>query len=119
MDLFHYGPVIPHPYTAIWEGTVRTDTLGPHRFKVSRAHSGEIALYVNNRMIAQDPPMGDTATSGEVNLPPGEHALRVGYTSPSGPTQFEVLWAPSSGTYNPIPVELLTPAPEHMMQVTE
>ena len=119
MDLFHYSPVIPHPYTAIWEGTVRTDTLGPHRFKVRRTHSGEIALYVNNRMIAQDPPMGDTATSGEVNLPPGEHALRVEYTSPSGPTQFEVLWAPSSGTYNPIPVELLTPAPEHMMQVTE
>ncbi len=119
MDLFHYSPVIPHPYTAIWEGALRTDTLGPHRFKVSRTHSGEIALYVNNRLIAQDPPNGNTATSGEINLPPGQHSLRVEYTSPSGPTQFEVLWSLGSGPYKPIPVDLLTPAPEHMMLVVE
>ena len=119
MDLFHYSPVIPHPYTAVWEGTVQTDMPGPHRFKVSRTHSGEIALYVNNRLVAQDPPNDDAATSGELNLAPGRNALLVEYTSPSGPTQFEVLWALGSGTYRPIPVELLTPAPEHMMQVVE
>ena len=33
MALFHYSPVIPHPYTAVWEGTVQTDMPGPHRFK--------------------------------------------------------------------------------------
>ena len=119
MALFHYSPVIPHPYTAVWEGTVQTDMPGPHRFKVSRTHSGEIALYVNNRLVAQDPPNDDAATSGELNLAPGRNALLVEYTSPSGPTQFEVLWALGSGTYRPIPVELLTPAPEHMMQVVE
>ena len=109
MDLFHYSPVIPHPYTAVWEGTVQTDMPGPHRFKVSRTHSGEIALYVNNRLVAQDPPNDDAATSGELNLAPGRNALLVEYTSPSGPTQFEVLWALGSGTYRPIPIELLTP----------
>ncbi len=119
MDLFHYSPVIPHPYTAIWEGTLRTDTLGPHRFKVSRTHSGEISLYVNNRLVAEDPPGDNTATTGELRLTPGQNRLRIEYKSPSGPTQFEVLWAPDSGTYRPIPVELLTPAPEHMMQVVE
>ena len=119
MDLFHYSPVIPHPYTAIWEGTIQSDMPGPLRFKVSRTHSGEIALYVNNRLIAQDPPDDNTATSGELNLAPGQNNLRIEYTAPSGPTQFEVLWALGSGTYRPIPVELLTPAPEHMMQVVE
>ena len=119
MDLFHYSPVIPHPYTAVWAGTVQADMPGPRRFKVSRTHSGEIALYVNNRLVAQDPPNDDAATSGELNLAPGRNALLVEYTSPSGPTQFEVLWALGSGTYRPIPVELLTPAPEHMMQVVE
>ena len=119
MDLFHYAPVVPHPYTAIWEGTVQSDMPGPRRFKVRRSHSGEIALYVNNRLIAQDPPNDDTATTGELNLAPGQNHLRIEYTSPSGPTQFEVLWALGTGPYKPIPVELLTPAPEHMMQVVE
>ncbi len=119
MALFHYSPVIPHPYTAVWEGTVQTDMPGPHRFKVSRTHSGEIALYVNNRLVAQDPPNDDAATSGELNLAPGRNALRVEYTSPSGPTQFEILMALGSGTYKPIPIELMTPAPEHIMLVVE
>ena len=74
MDLFHYTPVVPHPYTAVWEGTVQTDMPGPRRFKVNRIHSGEIALYVNDRLIAQDPPSDDTATSGELNLAPGQNA---------------------------------------------
>ena len=119
MDLFHYAPVIPHPYIAIWEGALQTDKPGPHRFRVKRTHSEEIVLYVNNRLIAHDPPNGDTVTSGEINLSPGQNTLRVEYTSPSGPTQFEVLWALGSATYRPIPVELLTPAPQHMMQVVE
>ncbi|MCE2457267.1 MAG: glycosyltransferase family 39 protein [Dehalococcoidia bacterium] len=119
MDLFHYSPVIPHPYTAVWEGSLRTDTLGAHRFKVSRTHNGEISLYVNNRLVAEDPPGDNTATTGELRLTPGQNRLRIEYKSPSGPTQFEVLWALDSGTYRPIPVELLTPAPEHMMQVVE
>ena len=119
MDLFHYAPVVPHPYTAVWEGAFQADMPGPQRFKVSRTHSGEIALYVNNRLIAQDPPSDDTATSGELNLAPGQNHLRVEYTSPSSPTQFEVLWALGSGTYRPIPVELLTPALEHMILLAE
>ena len=119
MDLFHYTPVVPHPYTAVWEGTVQTDMPGPRRFKVNRIHSGEIALYVNDRLIAQDPPSDDTATSGELNLAPGQNALRVEYSSPSGPTQFEVLWALGSGNYTPIPIELMTPDPGHMMLVVE
>ena len=119
IDLFHYSPVIPHPYTTIWEGTVQSDMPGPRRFKVNRTHSGEIALYVNNRLIAEDPPNGDSATSGEINLFPGQNALRVEYRSPSDPTQFEVFWALGSDAYRPIPVELLTPAPEQMMRVVE
>ena len=120
MDIFHYSPVIPHPYTVVWEGTLQSVTLGPSRFKVSRTHSGEIALYVNNRLVAQDPPVGDTATSGEINLFPGQNTSSASSTNPhparpnsksSGP--------PAQGTYRPIPVELLTPAAEHMMQVVE
>ena len=119
MDLFHYAPVVPHPYTAIWEGTVKTDMPGPHRFIVNRAHSGEISLYVNDGLVAHDPPDDNTTTSGELNLAPGQSFLRIEFTSPSGPTQFEVLWALGSGAYEPIPVELLTPASEHMMLVVE
>ena len=119
MDLFHYAPVVPYPYTAIWDGAVQTDMPGPQRFKVNRTHSGEISLYVNDRLVAQDPPNDDTDTTGEINLAPGHNGLRVEYTSPSGPTQFEVLWALGSSAFSPIPIELMTPAPEHMMLAVE
>ena len=119
MDLFHYAPVVSYPYTSIWDGALQTDMPGPHRFKVSRTHSSQIALYVNDRLVAQDPPNDDTATTGEISLAPGHNALRVEYSAPSGPTQFEVLWAIGSGTFAPIPIELMTPAPEHMMLVVE
>ena len=119
MDLFHYTPVVPYPYTAVWTGVVQTDMPGPHSFKVNRTHSGEISLYVNNRLIAQDPPTDDMAATGELNLAPGRNTLRVEYTSPSSPTQFEVLWSLGSGPYTPIPIELMTPTPEHMMLFVE
>ena len=119
MDLFHYAPVIPYPYTAIWDGSLQTDMPGSHRFKVTRTHSGEIKLYVNDSFVARDPPNDDTATTGEISLAPGHNALRVEYSAPSGPTQFEVLWAIGSGTFTPIPIEMLTPAPEYMMLVVE
>ena len=119
MDLFHYTPVVPHPYTALWDGALQIDIPGSRAFKVISTHSGEIALYVNGRLIAQDPPSDDTAATGEIDLPAGSHNFRVEYTVPSGPTQFEVLWAPGSARFTPIPVELLTPTPEHMMRVIE
>ena len=119
MDLFHYTPVIPYPYTAIWDGAIQTDIPGARRFKVSRTHSGEIALYVNDRLVAQDPPTDGIATTGEIDLPIGRHALRIEYSAPASPTQFEVLWSPGSRPFTPIPIQLLTPTPDHMMLVVE
>ena len=119
MDLFHYTPVIPYPYTAIWDGAIQTDIPGARRFKVSRTHSGEIALYVNDRLVAQDPPADGIATTGEIDLPIGRHALRIEYSASASPTQFEVLWSPGSRPFTPIPIELLTPTPDHMMLVVE
>ena len=119
MDLFHYTPVVPHPFTAIWDGTLKVDVPASPRFRVSRTHSGEITLYVNDLLVAQDPPNDNAAPTGEIALPIGSHDLRIEYVSPSGPTQFEVLWSPGSRPFTPIPLELMTPAPDRMMLIVE
>ena len=120
MDLFHYTPVIPEPYTAIWEGTVDVDAPGLRRFRTARTGSGEISLYVDDHLVAQDPPDDDIAAEGKVNLAQGRHSLRVEYRPESSPSRFEILWARGeSGGYGPIPVELMRPAPEHMMWLVE
>ena len=119
LDLFNYAPVIPEPYTAIFEGSVEVDDFENRRFRVERHGGGTIALYVDGRLVAQEPPADGIDAEGEVALLVGSHRLRVEYSPERGPSQFEILWAVEDGEFAPILVESLTPAAERMMLVVE
>ena len=116
LDLFHYAPVIPEPYTAIFEGSVEVDEFETRRFRVERHGGGRIALYVDERLVAREPSGDGVGKEGEVALLAGSHRLRVEYSPEHGPSQFEILWASEDGEFAPIPVESLTPAAEWMMR---
>ena len=120
MDVFHYEPVIPEPYFAVWEGTLHVDQPGPHEFDATRVGSGSVALYIDDRLVIQEPRAeGDPEEPPSVRLTVGEHAIRVEYAPESPPSEFEILWAPLGATMQPIPVELLRPAQEHMLRIIE
>ena len=117
MDLFHYLPVIPEPYVAVWEGSMDVEQTGTHRFRVSG--SGQVKLFLDDYQIAQWPPGSELESEASPFIRSGEHAIRVEYRTESPPSEFKVLWAPPDAALQPIPVELLTPSPERMLRVVE
>ena len=117
MDLFHYVPVIPEPYVAVWEGSMEVEQTGTHRFRVSG--SGQVKLFLDDYQIAQWPPGSGLESEASPFIRSGEHAIRVEYRTESPPSEFQVLWAPPDAALQPIPVELLTPSPEWMLRVVE
>ena len=117
MDLFHYVPVIPEPYVAVWEGSMKVDETGTHRFRVSG--SGQVKLFLDDYQIAQWPPAPGLESEVSPFIRSGEHAIRIEYITASPPSELKVLWAPPEAPFKPIPVELLTPSPEQMLRVAE
>ena len=117
MDLFHYVPVIPEPYVAVWEGSMKVDETGTHRFRVSG--SGQVKLFLDDYQIAQWPPGSELEPEASPFIRSGEHAIRVEYITASPPSELKILWAPPEAPFKPIPVELLTPSPEQMLRVAE
>ena len=117
MDLFHYIPVIPEPYVAVWEGSIKVEETGTHRFRVSG--SGQVKLFLDDYQIAQWPPTSELESEASPFIRSGEHAIRVEYRTESPPSDLEVLWASPDAALQPIPVELLTPSPEWMLRVVE
>ena len=117
MDLFHYVPVIPEPYVAVWEGLMDVEETGTHRFRVSG--SGQVKLFLDDYQIAQWPPVPGLEPEVSPFIRSGEHAIRIEYVTESPPSELKVLWAPPDAPLQPIPVELLTPAPEWMLRVVE
>ena len=117
MDLFHYVPVIPEPYVAVWEGSLDVEQTGTHQFRVSG--SGQMKLFLDDYQIAQWPPGSGLESEASPFIRSGEHAIRVEYSTKSPPSEFKVLWAPPDAPLQPIPVELLTPSPEWMLRVVE
>ena len=115
MDTFYYDPVIPEPYLGIWEGSLDVPASGGYRFEVRGA--GVVRLQLDGQLRAQNPPSGPVAPSVTVALDAGKHPIRVEYVSDRPPSQFEVLWAPPGGELEPIPIDRLSPAPEHMFRV--
>ena len=75
MDLFHYVPVIPEPYVAVWEGSIDVEQTGTHRFRVSG--SGQVRLFLDDYQIAQWPPGSELESEASPFIRSGEHAIRV------------------------------------------
>ena len=117
MDLFHYVPVIPEPYVAVWEGLIDVEQTGTHRFRVSG--EGQVKLFLDDYQIAQWPPGSELESEASPFIRSGQHPIRIEYRTESPPSEFKVLWAPPDAPLQPIPVELLTPSPEWMLRVVE
>ncbi len=110
MDVFYYDPVVEEPYLAVWEGTLNVPGGGEYRFRVSGV--GRVELRLDGLLVARNPPSDATVT-----LEAGEHRVRLEYSSPAPPSQFSVLWAAPGGGMEPIPIDLLRPAPKHMFRI--
>ncbi|MCH8206504.1 MAG: glycosyltransferase family 39 protein [Chloroflexi bacterium] len=115
MGSFYYDPVVPEPYLAVWEGSVDVPDGGTYRFKVEAA--GTVRLLLDGNLIVQSPGSPGVKPEASTHLDAGRHAIRVEYESPSPPSQFGVLWGSGSRSLEPIPIELLSPAPEHMFRI--
>ena len=120
MDVFRYFPVIDEPHTAVWEGMLTIKGIGNHKFAVEKV-SGPVKLYLENDLIAQDPPSEDVDRQGEMLIGAGTYPVRIEYEArDSGrSTMFKILWQPPDGSMAPIPVESLVPLREHMLRVLE
>ena len=115
MDTFYYDPVLPEPYLASWSGALDVPVGGPYRFSVGGA--GTVRLFVDGQQRAESPPSGSADPEGTVLLGAGTHSILVAYLSLFPPSQLEVLWAPPGSTLKPIPIERLSPDPEHMFRI--
>ena len=115
MEIFYYDPVVPEPYVAVWEGFLDVPEQGRYGFEVGGA--GEVTLVLDGIIRAQSPGSGTGEAVTGVLLDGGDHPIRVEYRSDAPPSEFEVLWAPPGQPLGPIPVELLSPAPEHMFRI--
>ncbi|MCY4651922.1 MAG: PA14 domain-containing protein, partial [Dehalococcoidia bacterium] len=120
MDVFNYFPVVDEPHTVAWEGILKVEKLGDHKFAVERV-SGPVKFYFENDLLAQDPPTEDVDREGEVLIGSGSYPIRVEYEARDRgrSTMFKILWQPPGENMTPIPVEALTPAREHILRVIE
>ena len=115
VDVFFYDPVVPEPYLAIWDGSLEVSVSGSYRFLVRGA--GTVALFLDGELVAQSPHTEDVGSGPTVDLKAGSHPIRVEYYSEAPPSEFAVLWAPPGALLEPIPIEHLSPAPEHMFRI--
>lgn len=118
-DIFHYDPVLPHPYNAEWEGTLTVALPGNQTFALESSGGQTAALYIEGNLIASVPPAGETAARGEINLSAGRHRIRLERRVESGSPSFRILWAPPGIGLEPIPAGALSPAPERMFWEAE
>ncbi len=120
LDVFHYFPVIEEPHMAIWEGMLSVERIGTHKFSVEKV-SGPVKFYIEDDLIAQDPPSEEVEREGEILIGAGIYPVRVEYMAETRgrSTMFKILWQPPGGDMAPIPIESLTPTREHMLRVIE
>ncbi len=114
---FYYDPVVPEPYLAVWDGTIHAEIGGAHTFDVTGA--GVVRLLLDGVLSAQWPASQDVASTALVTLSPGDHEIRVEYESAAPPSQFVISWAPPGRALEPVPIQLLTPLPEHMFRILD
>ena len=119
MEVFHYNPLMREPHFGYWEGRIRVEQAGMHRFSIE-TWSGETSLYVDGELVASEPPHGEAGMEGDIFLGEGEYPVRVEYVSTSsGSTRVTVQWGPPGAPLAPIPVDSLTPAKDSMIRVIE
>ena len=114
---FYYDPVVPEPYLAVWDGTIHVEVGGAYTFGVTG--EGTVRLLIDGEPTAQWPSSPEASSTVAVTLGPGDHRIRVEYESFAPPSQFAVSWAPPGQALEPVPIQVLSPLPEHMFRVLD
>ena len=115
VDVFYYDPVIPEPYLAVWEGHIDVEVGGIYRFRAIGA--GVVRVFIDDELIAHTPESDSVESGAELTLMRGNHPFRVEYLSQAPPSELEVFWAPPGRGLEPIPIDRLSPAAEHMFRI--
>lgn len=111
---FWYDPVVPEPYFAVWEGDLDVPGDGQYRFRL-REIFGEMRLFIDGELVADT----DGMHEGEATLSYGQRAIRLEYFSAHPPSQFQVLWQPPGQPETILPIERLSPTPQHMFRLLD
>ena len=109
-----YTPPVPEPYVAVWDGILDAPTDGEYGFH-AREIFGNLSVEIEGATVIKS-----DAPDGSVYLPAGLHTIRITYLSEQPPSRFQIWWQPP-GADEPevIPIEALTPLPEHMFRRLE
>ena len=111
---FWYNAVVDAPYVAVWDGSLAVSESGLYRFRFGGIHG-------NMRALIDGEPLIDTRGDREVELelPEGEHRIRLEYEHGGGSPFFELLWTPPGEGTSRIPPDRLTPAWENLFRVVD
>ena len=111
---FWYNAVVDAPYAAVWDGSLAVSESGLYRFRFGGIHG-------NMRVLIDGETLIDTRGDREVELelPEGEHRIRLEYEHGGGSPFFELLWTPPGEGTSRIPPERLTPAWENLFRVVD
>ncbi len=100
---WHDDP-LPVPWCAQWEGKIRLQAGGVHRFSI---YSNDYAaLYINGQRVVEYP----SNQSGSIQLEAGEHDILVKYSNTRHYSEMRLFWTPPGGLGSEtIPTEVLFP----------
>jgi hypothetical protein len=100
---WHDDPA-PVPWCAQWEGQIRVQEGGVHRF--SMYSNDYAALYINSQQVVELP----SKPSGSIRLEAGEHDIVVKYSNTRHYSEMRLFWTPPGGLGpETIPTEVLFP----------
>ena len=99
---------LPHPFSAIFVGSLRIETPGSYRFRLHADDGARLALdgVVLGEAMTPDQP---NQFSVEVALQPGLHDLRIDYFQRYGGSALQFWWQPPDQPEAPVPPEVLIP----------
>lgn len=99
---------LPHPFSAIFVGSLRIETPGTYRF---RLHADDGIRFVLDGVVLGEALTPDQPNqfSVDVALTPGLHDLRIDYFQRYGGSALQFWWQPPGQAEVPVPPDVLVP----------
>lgn len=99
---------LPHPFSAIFVGSLRIETAGTYRFRLHADDGVRLALdgLTLSEGLTPDQP---NQFSVDVALTPGLHDLRIDYFQRYGGSALQFWWQPPGQAEVPVPPDVLVP----------
>jgi len=95
------------PLSIVWEGLIRIDREGIYSF-ATESDDGSWVFIDNKLVVDNGGTHGNQYVSGEIELTPGYHRIRVKYFDSAWGAWMKLLWTPVGGGEEEIPAEVLS-----------